>query len=308
MGFDSDMSAEPKDIFQHKAINSWRLFSLIAVPISLVMVVTISRTDLSGARAVSSMIQVSVRMAVPWIYLAFAASSLHVLFPSSFSRWLLRNRKIMGLCFATAMAWQLLFILWYVCGHNERYMRGFVLSDVLEGVGGYGLLIAMTLTSFRFGRGRLSPKQWKILHKCGIYWLWAYVFAVYWWFLFVYDDLILLNYIYYWAGFVAWALRMCAWSKKRLRQTAVQRSAQTGAAQSDSGIGQLLLGVIGVALVAVGLVASSFGSGWSEQVFEVFETPLMKTLTISTPYFPFVNFYPMFVIMLGAFAIVRSRR
>ena len=182
------MSAEPKDIFQHKAINSWRLFSLIAVPISLVMVITISRTDLSGARAVSSMIQVSVRMAVPWIYLAFAASSLHVLFPSSFSRWLLRNRKIMGLCFATAMAWQLLFILWYVCGHNERYMRGFVLSDVLEGVGGYGLLIAMTLTSFRFGRGRLSPKQWKILHKCGIYWLWAYVFAVYWWFLFVYDD------------------------------------------------------------------------------------------------------------------------
>ena len=308
MGFDSDMSAEPKDIFQHKAINSWRLFSLIAVPISLVMVVTISRTDLSGARAVSSMIQVSVRMAVPWIYLAFAASSLHVLFPSSFSRWLLRNRKIMGLCFATAMAWQLLFILWYVCGHNERYMRGFVLSDVLEGVGGYGLLIAMTLTSFRFGRGRLSPKQWKILHKCGIYWLWAYVFAVYWWFLFVYDDLILLNYIYYWAGFVAWALRMCAWSKKRLRQTAVQRSAQTGAAQSGSGIGQLLLGVIGVALVAVGLVASSFGSGWSEQVFEFFKTPLMKTLTISTPYFPFVNFYPMFVIMLGAFAIVRSRR
>jgi hypothetical protein len=302
------MSAKPEDIFQHKAINRWRLFSLIAVPISLVMVIAISRTDLSGAKAVSSMIQLSVRMAVPWICLAFAASSLHVLFPSSFSRWLLRNRKIMGLCFATAMAWQLLFILWYVCGHNDRYMKGFVLSDVMEGIGGYGLLVAMTLTSFRFGRSRLSPKQWKILHKCGIYWLWAYLFTVYWWELFVYHDLILLNYIYYWIGYVAWGLRMCAWSKKRLQQAAVQSSAQTGAAQSDGGIGQLLLRVIGVALVAVGLVASCFGSGWSEQVFKLFDFPLMNTINIWTPYFPFVSFYPMFVIMLGAFAIVKSRR
>lgn len=302
------MSAKPKGIFQHKAINSWRLYPLIAVPISLVMVIAISRTDLSGARAVSSMIQLSVRMAVPWICLAFAASSLHVLFPSPFSRWLLRNRKIMGLCFATAMAWQLLFILWYVCGHNERYMRGFVLSDVMEGIGGYGLLIAMTLTSFRFGRRRLSSKQWKILHTCGIYWLWAYIYAAYWWNLFVYNNPVLLDYIYYWTSYVAWTLRMCAWSKKRLQQTAVQISAQTGLAQSDGGIGRLLLRVIGVALVAVGLVASSFASGWSEQVFKFFDFPLMNTISISTPYFPFVNFYPIFVIMLGASAILKSRR
>lgn len=60
------------------------------------------------------MIQLSVRLSVPWLFIAFVASSLHVVFPSTFSRWLLRNRKIIGLCFAAAMAWQLLFILWLV--------------------------------------------------------------------------------------------------------------------------------------------------------------------------------------------------
>ena len=73
-------------------------------------------------------------------------------------------------------------------------------------------------------------------------------------------------------------------------------------------MGRLLLGVVGVALVAVGLGASHFGSGWSKQVFELYDFPLMDTLTNWTPYFPFVNFYPIFVIMLGALAIVKSRR
>jgi hypothetical protein len=302
------MSAKPKGILQHKAINNWALYLLIAVPISLVMLIAISRTDLSGARGLRSMIQLSVRLAIPWICLAFAASSLHVLFPTAFSRWLLRNRKIIGFCFATAMAWQLLFILWYVIGHNERYMRGFVLSDVMEGIGGYGLLIAMTLTSFRFGRSRLSSKQWKILHTCGMYWLWAYVYAVYWWNLFVYNNPVLLDYIYYWMSFGAWGLRMCAWSKKQLQQTAVQTSSHTGATQSDGGFGRLLLRAIGVALVGVGLVASTFASGWSEQVFNLYDFPLMNTITYSTPYIPFVNFYPIFMIMLGASALVQSRR
>ena len=132
-----------------KIINGWNLFWLITVPISLVMVLTMIRTDLSSAEGVSSMIQLAVRCAVPWLYLAFAASSLQVVFPGTFSRWLLRNRSKIGLCFAAAMGWQLFFILWLVGMHTEYYVNDvYVLSDAVEGVVGYAFLIAVVVTSF----------------------------------------------------------------------------------------------------------------------------------------------------------------
>ena len=217
------MGASLNELLKIKLINGWNLFWLITVPISLVMVLTMIRVDLSSAEAVSSMIQLSVRCAVPWLFLAFAASSLQVVFPGSFSRWLLRNRSKIGLCFAAAMAWQLSFILWLVGIHTEYYVNDvYVLSDVVEGLVGYTFLIAMVLTSFKFGRSRLTAKQWKLLHTSGIYWLLAYAWRVYWFNLFYYQDpAVLIDYVYYWGGFLAMGLRMCAWSKKRWRPSAV---------------------------------------------------------------------------------------
>jgi len=292
------MSADLNELLKSKTINGWRLFWLITVPISLVMVLTMARLDLSTAEAISSMIQLAVRCAVPWLFLAFAASSLQAVFPGPFGRWLLRNRKYIGLCFAASMAWQLLFILWLVGIHTEYYVSEvYVLSDVVEGVVGYALLIAMVLTSFKFGRSRLTPRQWKLLHKTGIYWLWIYAWSVYWFNLFYYDyDAVLLDYVYYWGGFVAWSLRMLAWARKRSRQ-------------SDSdGARNALLMVSGIAAIVVGLSGSSFGAAWSPQVYEyLFGFSIIESLDSFMPYFPLVPFYPLFVIAFGAFLMVKSR-
>ena len=221
------MSTDLNELLKIKMLNGWNLFRLITVPISLVMVLTMLRVDLSSAEAISSMIQLSVRCAVPWLYLAFAASSLPVVFPGLLSRWLSRNRKFIGLCFAAAMAWQLFFILWLVGIHTEYYVNDvYVLSDVVEGVMGYSFLIAMVLTSFKFGRSRLTRKQWNLLHTSGIYWLWAYAWSVYWFNLFYYQSpAVLIDYVYYWGGFLAVGLRMCAWTRNRWRQSTVQNTA-----------------------------------------------------------------------------------
>ena len=217
------MSAKPGDFLQNKIINGWNLYWLIAIPLSIAVVVVMSGVDLSEAEGVSSMIQFSVRCSVPLVYVAFAASSLQALFPNTFSRWLLRNRKMVGLSFATGMAWQLLFILWLVGIHTEHYVNEvYLLSDAIEGVVGYSCLFAMVVTSFKFGRARLSNKQWKLLHTFAIYYIWAYAWSVYWFDLFYYDNPNLVDYVYYWAGFLAWGLRMCAWSKRQWRLTALQ--------------------------------------------------------------------------------------
>ena len=60
--------------------------------------------------------------------------------------------------------------------------------------------------------------------------------------------------------------------------------------------------------VVIGLIGSSFGSAWSPQVYEfLFDFRIVETIDTFMPYFPLVPFYPIFIMMLGAFLIVKSR-
>jgi hypothetical protein len=199
-----------------RLVNGWGLFALAVGTTCLAVLAAMLSLDLREAPAVSAMIRFSVQLAVPWLYLAFVASSLHTLLPGPFSRWLMRNRRIVGLCFAAGMAWQLVFILWLVLGHRDYYLEeAYSVYDLAEQVPGYFILIAMTLTSFRPGRQWLTGRQWRILHKGGIYFLWGVVWSTYWFELYYYDDVQPIDYVYYWTGLIAWSVRVGAWIHRR---------------------------------------------------------------------------------------------
>ena len=294
------MAGSKDQVLKNKAINGWNLFWLVTVPISALMVFSMMRADLSSGEGVSSMIQLSVRCAVPWLYVVFAASSVLVLFPGLFGRWLLRNRKFLGLCFAAAMGWQALFIVWLVTVFRDYYVAEvYVLRDVIEGVGGYLFLIAMTLTSFRFGRKLLRPKRWRLLHKSGIYFLWAYAFSVYWWALFYYPNPAWIDYVFYWTGLAAWGLRAAAWSKKR-RELAEKRAPET--------VSQPVFVWLGMVVIGFGLIAASSGSAWWEPTWELMTGYTITRLPeLYLPYWPPVPFLPLFIIAAGAFLATKSR-
>jgi len=205
------MDAAVQSVWKQPWLNGWRLFALVAVPTTATIAITMPTLDLTTPQAVSSLIQLSVRLGVPWLFVAFAASSIVVLARRPVAFWLLRNRRIFGLCFAWAMGWQLVFILWLVIGHWEYYASEvYSIYDIAEQLPGYAILAAMTLTSFAFGRRWLTAGQWKILHKGGIYFLWGVVWSTYWFELYYYDDIQALDYVYYWAGFAAWGVRAAA--------------------------------------------------------------------------------------------------
>jgi hypothetical protein len=294
------MDLEIDALLRKGAINGWRLFWLVTCPISaamiVAMIVAMVGAGLSSGEGVSSMIQLSVRCAVPLLYLAFAASSLQILLPSPLGRWLLRNRKYVGLCFAAAMAWQLLFIVWMVGVHTDYYVSEvYVLRDAIEGVTGYLFLIAMTVTSFKPGRRLLTAKQWRLLHKSGIYFLWAYAFSVYWWALFYYQNPVWIDYVFYWSGLLAWCLRAAAWRQQRWRRA---RKSEAGTSLQPL---KVLLAIAATAAIVVGLIAASFGSSWREPVEGfLMGTAFTKTLELYLPYWPFTPFLPLFVIGLGA--------
>ena len=286
------MSLDLKALLADKAINKWRLFWLISIPMLIAIVVTMMGADMSTASGVSSMIGFSVRLAVPFIFLVVAASSMQILFPGSFSKWWLRNRKYIGMCFAVAMSWQGLFIFIMSYFFRDYYFENvYLFRDELEGSIGYIFLPAMVVTSFHFGRKHLSAKQWKLLHKSGIYFLWAYPFSTYWWSLSYYQNPVPLDYVYYWCGFLAFAVRIAAWGKQR-RQVMDRNAAESST--------PLALRALGSAIIVLGLVWSAYGLYWQERVTGFLTTPEWSAdLVLWLPFWPFEPFLSLFIIGLG---------
>lgn len=288
-------------VLSRKTLNGWRLFWLFSVPISVTMLIAMSSSDMSSAPGLSAMIAFSVRCSVPFIYLVVAASSLRILVPGAFSNWLLRNRKYIGLCFAAAMAWQGLFIFIMSNFHRDYYFEEvFYLRDELEGSTGYIFLAAMVVTSFKFGRRFLNTQQWKLLHKSGIYFLWAYPFSVYWWNLYYYGNARPIDYVFYWCGFLAFALRIAAWGKLR-------RQAGRSDPASNVPATPLSFKALGSAVAVCGLLVAATGQHWHERVSAFLTGPEWSAnLELWLPYWPFEPFLSLFIIGLGTLLMTTS--
>ena len=66
--------------------------------------------------------------------------------------------------------------------------------------------------------------------------------------------------------------------------------------------------VAGLIAAGVGVMAASFGDTWSPQLYEFFESiDLYNRIDSFMPYFPLVPFYPLILMVLGTYLIVKSR-
>lgn len=205
------------NVLKSRRLNDWPLFYKIAAINSVAVIAYLPTQDLSGPLGVSEMIQFSVRCCVPFLYLAFAASSINVLASSHFSRWLLRNRRYIGLSFAAGMGWQLLFILWMLLGHREYFMEEvYWLPDLIFQVPGYLFLFAMVITSFHPVRRKMNRRVWRVLHWVGIYFLWYTVADTYYYEITYYEDRQVIDYVYVSVGALVLFLRVAAWLRLRV--------------------------------------------------------------------------------------------
>jgi len=240
------------------------------------------------------MISFSVRWAVPFIYLVIAISSLQILFPNAFTRWLMRNRKYIGLVFAVAMAWQGLFIFimsYYF--HDYYFSEVYYFRDEIEGSIGYIFLMAMVLTSFKFGSKMVSSSQWRIIHKTGVYFLWAYPFSVYWWNISYYGNALLIDYVFYWMGFLAFLLRIIAWGKMRHEKL-------TNKNMMDQ--------YFGIVVVLLGLTMSVTSLYWQAiltKYLTFFSWSAMFELWL--PFWPFEPFLSLMITGLGVMLLTRKK-
>ena len=198
-------------------LEGWTLFAWVMGLVSIAVAALATTVDLTTGPGVVSMIRTSVRLSTPWLFLAFAASSLLAPFPGDSTRWLMRNRRMFGFFFAAAMGWQLVFIAWMLVGHWDFYL------ETIHPAGGlrvrlvaYAILSAMTVTSFATPRSRLGPRAWRFLHKGGIYAMWLPVWGTYTEALFVMENPPVVAWVFSAAGLAAWMLRIAAFAKERI--------------------------------------------------------------------------------------------
>lgn len=190
-----------------RSLDSWRLFWLLALAISAVNCAALSDADLRTERGTTPMILLAVRCALPFFLLAFTASSAARLWPGRATRWLLANRRYLGLAFAFGMAWHLSFVAYSALTFGYHLNRTITTLDLI----GLTFLLALTVTSSGWAVRRLGTANWKRLHKAGVYFIWLLATFIY--FEFAKGNRDVFDFAALGVMLAAWLVRVAAWRR-----------------------------------------------------------------------------------------------
>ncbi len=129
-------------------------------------------------KGVDIALRVSSKVSLVLFFFIFIASPLDNLLPSKFSHRLLKYRRELAIVFGiTFLQSHVMIILLHFWIDSPRIWDQISLSDIFIGGTGILLLILLLVTSFKKYALKLKPRNWKALHKIGLYFLWL-VFAL----------------------------------------------------------------------------------------------------------------------------------
>jgi hypothetical protein len=169
--------------------NGWQLLALCALALILMCgAILLYRPGEAGIHLV---LRATARTSLTFFLLAFSASSVWRLWPGAWSRWQLRNRRYLGLSFATSHTLHLLLIVALARSFPQQFRDNIDTTTLIAGGIAYGFIFAMAATSFDRTAAWIGARRWKVLHTVGSYYIW-FIFVMtfagkasshprYWW-------------------------------------------------------------------------------------------------------------------------------
>jgi hypothetical protein len=159
-------------------LQGWRMTTLVTC---LIVVALLVNFGLAGwnALAITHAIDATGRSSLILFAIAFTASSVESLWPSSLSRWSLRNRRWIGLSFASSHFIHLGLIISMTVFFPDPFVRDQSMAQWVFGGLAYGFVFLMALTSTDQAQRWMGMKTWKRLHFVGSHWIWILFLLTY---------------------------------------------------------------------------------------------------------------------------------
>ena len=144
-------------------LQGWRITTLVTC---LIVVGLVINFGLAGwnVPAITHAIDATGRSSLILFAIAFTASSVESLWPSSLSRWSLRNRRWIGLSFASSHFIHLGLIISMTVFFPDPFVRDQSMAQWVFGGLAYGFVLLMALTSTDQAQRWMGMKTWKRLH------------------------------------------------------------------------------------------------------------------------------------------------
>ena len=159
-------------------LQGWRLTTLVTC---LIVVGLLFNFGLAGwnAPAIHQAIDATGRSSLILFAIAFTSSSLESLWPSSLLRWTLRNRRWIGLSFASSHFIHLGLIVSMTVVFPDPFVSQQSMAQWVFGGLAYGFVFLMALTSTDQAQHWMGMKNWKRLHFVGSHWIWVLFLLTY---------------------------------------------------------------------------------------------------------------------------------
>lgn len=154
----------------------WPLFGVNAALLTI-MAIALAAQHNFGVEGVRLVVRTTAQTSLFFFLIAFTASSLHTLFPSGPTRWLLRNRRYFGVSFAYSHFIHAVALYTFAQMAPETFAPLASTAMFVFGGTAYAFIALMTLTSFDRTAALIGPRAWRILHTTGAHFIWL-VFMV----------------------------------------------------------------------------------------------------------------------------------
>ena len=150
--------------------NGWQLLVLCALALLLMCGAILWYRP--GEAGIHLALRATARTSLAFFLLAFSASSVCKLWPGAWSRWQLRNRRYLGLSFATSHSLHLMLIVALARSSPQQFSENIDTTTLITGGIAYGFIFAMAATSFDTTAAWIGARRWKALHTVGSYYIW----------------------------------------------------------------------------------------------------------------------------------------
>jgi len=161
-----------------RRLGGWPIVGVAAAAVAVVLAADVAMLG-AGEPGIRFALRATARMALVPFLAAFVASSAARTWPGPATRWMLANRRYLGVSFAVIHLVHGAAILTFAMLYAAEFRANEPLAIIVLGGLGYVFVLALLATSFDRTAAWLGPRRWARLHTTGIYYLWTIFFVTY---------------------------------------------------------------------------------------------------------------------------------